>query len=489
MPADTTAGKREMLDKCYTYYRGNKKELQNIQEFERTYTSDDAIRWYTKDCFIYRLVNKALRTEDIDVLYTFRYFIIGLSACLGKYHQLWKQCQKIEILRLYRGIKQTNDETKRLKESIGSLISTNGFFSTTKSKSVAKIYAGIGYNDTKYESLLFEIDIDTQTHANCIFADISSYSHFADEQEVLFDLGTVFEIVSVDYNSTDKYWICRMMTTSRGMEIAEEYLTFRKSEMTGTNVDLVILFGHLLYDMGEYNRSQKYFEKLLTDRGNDANVYFGIGHAQYIKLPCPYIDLIDVLTTAALTYREVGDYDKSLRYQTKALEIVKQVLPDKHPYLGIALNNIGKAYYKKCDYEKAMHYFEQTTQVFAHVWPDYHQRRAIPLNHLGKIYYRIKNYDQALNYYSQALDMLEKTVSINHADSAYTLKNMGEVHLDLLDFDKAYNYFYRALNIYKEKFGSNTDQREIAKCYHLIGQVYLKQNDYEHALEYFHVTL
>jgi tetratricopeptide (TPR) repeat protein len=80
------------------------------------------------------------------------------------------------------------------------------------------------------------------------------------------------------------------MTTNRGIEIAEEYLTFRKNEMAGTDVDLVILFGHLLYDMGEYNRSQKYFENLLAVRGSDANVYMGIGHALYIR--CEYEEAI-----------------------------------------------------------------------------------------------------------------------------------------------------------------------------------------------------
>ena len=63
--------KQEMLDKCRLYYRGNKKALADIDQFERTYTSDQAVRWYTADSFIYRLINKALRTADIDALYTY----------------------------------------------------------------------------------------------------------------------------------------------------------------------------------------------------------------------------------------------------------------------------------------------------------------------------------------------------------------------------------------------------------------------------------
>ena len=430
-----------------------------------------------------------------------------------------------------------------------------------------------------------------EVHKNCIFADISAFSQFTDEQEVLFDLGTVFEIISMDYNSLEKYWLCQMSSTNQGLHIAEEYLTLRKNEMINENIDLVLLFGELLYDMGEYDKSQKYFENLLTDRRNDANVYTGIAHAQYIKcqyreaitnykhaydicdpsefllmakilrylaylykfegqyenclkavsdaqdilrnkessdrsnrlladileissqlysflgngskalecadhaldiieelVPCPHLNLIEALTAAALAHRKAGNYDTSLARQTKALEIIKQILPDNHQYLGVALNNIGKAYYKKCDYEKAISYLKQCQQVYAHVWSASHQRRAIPLNHLGKSYFRMKDYVQALDYYSQAMDMLEQTVSSNHTDRAYTLKNIGEVHLDLLDFDRALVYFHQALDIYKEKAGSNVAQPDVGKCYHLIGQVYLKQQNPHQALEYFYST-
>ncbi|CAF4412546.1 unnamed protein product [Didymodactylos carnosus] len=64
----TENAKKEMLEKCRAYYYGNKKELTNIDGFELTYVSNEAIFWYTKDGFVHKLINKALRTEDIDAL-------------------------------------------------------------------------------------------------------------------------------------------------------------------------------------------------------------------------------------------------------------------------------------------------------------------------------------------------------------------------------------------------------------------------------------
>src|SRR5205823_6446303 len=102
---------------CRNYYRGNLKELENINEFEETYKSNDAIFWYTRQSFVYRLVNKALRTEDYEALLIFRFFIIDLCENLRiKYIDL-KHRQEQEgssIVISYRGLKLSPSEIYNL---------------------------------------------------------------------------------------------------------------------------------------------------------------------------------------------------------------------------------------------------------------------------------------------------------------------------------------------------------------------------------------
>jgi hypothetical protein len=52
----TIESKQMMIEKCRDYYRGNTKELANIAEFNLTYQSNEAIQWYTKQSFVYKLV-------------------------------------------------------------------------------------------------------------------------------------------------------------------------------------------------------------------------------------------------------------------------------------------------------------------------------------------------------------------------------------------------------------------------------------------------
>ncbi|CAF4085427.1 unnamed protein product, partial [Rotaria sp. Silwood1] len=140
---DRIQAKNYMIQQCYLYYRHNLTQMKNIADFEVNYQSSNAIRWYTSDSFMYKLINKALRTEDIEVLYTFRYFIIDLCADLAtKYKDMVDF--EISLSSVYRGTQMTIEEINYLKENIGCLIATNGFLSTSRSRDVAEIFAGSG---------------------------------------------------------------------------------------------------------------------------------------------------------------------------------------------------------------------------------------------------------------------------------------------------------------------------------------------------------
>lgn len=85
LPHDKNLAKQEMIAECRLYYRDNPIELQRIDEFEMSYTPKRTLHWYARDSFVHRLVKKALRTLNIDIIFTFRFLIIDI------YQQL-KQC-------------------------------------------------------------------------------------------------------------------------------------------------------------------------------------------------------------------------------------------------------------------------------------------------------------------------------------------------------------------------------------------------------------
>ncbi|CAF1576730.1 unnamed protein product, partial [Didymodactylos carnosus] len=80
------SSEEEMVKFCRQKCAANQADLKIVEEFELYYDACNAIFWYTRPTFLYRLLNKALREQDIDTLYAFRYFIRDLHLQLKERH-------------------------------------------------------------------------------------------------------------------------------------------------------------------------------------------------------------------------------------------------------------------------------------------------------------------------------------------------------------------------------------------------------------------
>lgn len=52
--------------------------MQRINDLEQKYGEQTPIWWYTLESFLYRMLNHALRTFDIDILVKMKFFIRDL---------------------------------------------------------------------------------------------------------------------------------------------------------------------------------------------------------------------------------------------------------------------------------------------------------------------------------------------------------------------------------------------------------------------------
>jgi hypothetical protein len=66
----------DSLKNFATYCRtGNFGELNNINKFEREYHDHSPIWWYTSDSFLCPMLNRALRTQQVEVIIQMGFFI------------------------------------------------------------------------------------------------------------------------------------------------------------------------------------------------------------------------------------------------------------------------------------------------------------------------------------------------------------------------------------------------------------------------------
>jgi tetratricopeptide (TPR) repeat protein len=485
---------------CRHYYRRNSKQLKLIDDFDRNYRPEIAIQWYSKQSFVYKLVNKALRSEDIDQLYTFRFFIGDLSKNLAREHQKIVLSGE-RVLTVYRGVKLSNGELDQLKENQDKLISMNGYLSTSRLRQKALAFATKPTKRSDALPVLFEIECDVQQLGdNAIFADISMFSEYPDEKEVLFDLSAAFRLKSVQHDG--QVWLIRMDASADGQVITQDYIEVTRRE-TDERTE-AIMFGRLLCQMGHYEKSQRYFEQLLADpNGEDiAWIKFNIGRAvhykgdlvrarllydqaydQMINTDPPRIkDSAYVLNNIGNVLNTQGKHDDALQSYQRALKIRQTYYTTSHPDIAISLKNIGSLLSKLGKYDEALDFFQQALKIQEEYYPSGHPDIAYGLIYIGNVYQKQEKFDEALKFHQQALKIQEKYYPNGHPDIAYSLIKIGEIFKNQKKFDEALDFFQQALKI-QEKYYPN-GHSNIAYSLNRIGEIYQYQGKLDEALEF-----
>ncbi|CAF1511072.1 unnamed protein product [Didymodactylos carnosus] len=489
----TPLAKQEMLDKCQKHYNKDPSKLKRIQEFADTYKKEEAIKWFTKDSFIYRLLNRALRTEDINALYIFRFYISDLCSSLEERCELTKEF--INVGKVYRGLQLRQEQIDKLKTSIGSLISLYGFVSTSTIKELALIYAGTDCKDLV--PVIFEIDLDAKTDQT-IFAYIAYESNFPEEEEILIDIGTGFRIKEV---ALDKgVWTVSLAATNEGREIVNGYLALPQSEVA--EIGTTILFGRLLADMGKYQKSQGYFEGLLKtpDGENVANIYYNIGRALYLNgkyddaltyyirayeqshHPQSAIQAARILNGIGNVYYSCNEYDKARKHHLRSLKIRQKMHLTDHHDVAESLNDLAGTYSSLNNHKMAEKYYSEAFNMYQRTLPANHHRIGECYNTNGVILQEKGEYDKALVAYTNAHKLRKRVLPLNHPDFADNLLNIGMIYYHQNDYDTAEKYYKDALVIQERELPS--DHPALARTMHEIGVIYYRQDNYMQAFNY-----
>jgi hypothetical protein len=206
--------KSEMLEMCKAKFASNSVELAKIDIFEKIYVDKNAIAWYTKDCFLYRLLNESLQSESIDVIVKLRYFIYDLHNQLAELHSHFLRSlpPNQPMLELYRGLKMTMSELEKFRQNENAFVSTNSFLSTTRDYQAALFFAGEGKVEEPQVSVIYEIFVDTSIAHSIPFAAIEYNSIYMDEDEVLFSMAAVFRIGKTE-KLDDRLWKIKLTLT------------------------------------------------------------------------------------------------------------------------------------------------------------------------------------------------------------------------------------------------------------------------------------
>ncbi|CAF0951271.1 unnamed protein product [Didymodactylos carnosus] len=444
--------RQDLVELCKKTHVGNTSQIQLIDEFELTYSPSNALWWYTRESCLYKILNKALRCQDID---TFALHIDCISGISDGH-------SPSSITRAYRAQLMSSEELDRIRSSIGSYISMNSFLSCTLSREIALFI--ISSTSTQIsnilEAVLFEIEIDPLLEGTKPHADISSESYFQNEKEVLFMLGSIFKIHSI--TETDNIWTVKLLLSSENDHQLNELSNYLKNKIEDEPVFLSL--GNILSDMNEWQKASKYYQYQLQQL-NDKNSYSagrcyrGLGNIAY----------------------ETGNYDLGIIYDEKALKIFLS-LSNVDKAISICYNNLGLGFQHKKDYEKALEYYNKCLEIDKRICGPESIEVAISYNNIGYLYYNQEKIDNALVFYNRALEIREKYLPSDHYALARTYVNIGTVYHKQKEYEKALSCFQKSLDIFIK---SRREMHiEMAVIYCNFGITYEATSKLELALDY-----
>ena len=446
--------KSELASWCAKIYQNDPSETKTIKEFEQNYLSHRAIWWYTRESCFYRLLNKALRVQNIDALFLFRFFIRDMDQQL-------RQFQYSAAVRVYRGQLISADELTRLKNSMGQFISINSFFSTSLDRSVAMTFLHSYSFATDTQKVLFEIDANPSSGTTAPFSHINSTSYYSNEQEILFMLGAIFRLNTIEQDNSG-VWLIRMSLTGQSDQTLNALFETVKREYNGISEETNLLsLGNLLYQTGKYDLAEKYYQRLLKD------------------LPAGHADLSRCYHALGMIALVKEQYDSSLQYQEKSLAL----LQPSDPRLAETYNCIGCVHQKKADNVRAVEFYQKALTIWMKTYGEDYYQIADCLNNMGCIHETEQNYAKALQCHEKALAIRQKNLPNDHRDLAASYNNIGNIRLCLEEYDAALGNYQAALTIKKKTLPSQ--HPSIASTLENIGLVYENKEELYSALGYF----
>ncbi|CAF1412467.1 unnamed protein product [Rotaria sordida] len=349
--------KMDLLRLWRESYDGVKRELESADQFEKEFQASDAIRWYTRNCALYKLIGRACNTMNYNNLYALRFFIKYVYLQLQEQHyQYLKRIDKYEPI-VYRRQLMSHEDFELFKTKIRVLYPIKSLFSTSKIKEVSIQFAKGNYDNSKHVPVMFEIRVEPEK-VTLPYADISNLSSFQHEEEVLFMIGTIFQVNDVHYSDSEKIWIIKLSLCGEDHPRLKDMIDYIKYEIKDT-ANLITLADFFI-KIGEYDMAKEYYRKYENQ--------LSINHPDMKRVWQGLSNIADIQ----------GNYFISMNSHSKAHECFNEQidicrnLPSHHPQVGKCYANIANLYELQGKNNLALENYEKAYKIFTQSLPAYH---------------------------------------------------------------------------------------------------------------------
>jgi tetratricopeptide (TPR) repeat protein len=463
--------KAEMIAESRARYHDNESVKKKINEFEKEYEPENAFWWYTNDTFVYRLLNEALRTQNTEIIFKFRFFINDLHNQIEQHYQqdIIDHPSKVDNhLLIYRGQRMNKEEIDLLQRNVNECISMNSFLSATTVREVAEMFADTSDQcnaESPLQSVLFTIEIYDINKETTPFASIGKYSCCADEEEVLLTIGAIFKVKSVQQEG--KTWHVHLQLSKEQNELCKDLSDYMTKEIKLKPGPLSL--GWFLYRMSEFDKAKRYAELMITQFSADDKQ---TGHAYNLL---------------GLIYKDTNKLQKSIECYEKALDVYSRSNHPGSPQVITTHCSLGLAHLAAGDNRNAD---EQRQQAEEKLFNSSHTDNSLLVSMINSLKAKIKtvhgDYEGACENFNVALEEKKKKLPTEHPSIATTLNERGFVKEKMRNYEEALKDYKHGLEICSKTLTLN--HFDLVNCHANIGRIYFKRGDYAPALKEFELA-
>jgi tetratricopeptide (TPR) repeat protein len=454
---------KQFITYCREQFASNKTEMKNIDKFEKEYRPNTAIWWYTYEYFLYPLLDRALRTMDVDMIIKLGFFLCDLHKQIAQLHdEQYGGDTQSDSFTVYRGQSMSQADFDQIAKTKGGLLAFNSFLSANKNRDISLAYASENMGTTELIGVLFVITIDP-SKSSTPFADIQKVSCCPKDEQILFSMHSVFRIEQVkQMDGNNRLWhVDLSLTSDRDQDL--ECLAKRIREETFSQAQGWYRLGLLLIKLGQLDKAQQVYDVLLGttfDNREQANIYHQLG----------------------IVKRNQGKLGDAVTYYEKSMEIMQKTLPPNHPDLAHSYSNFGEVCEEMGLYPKALSYYEKVLDIYQKTLPSSHPSLAASYNNVASVLQIMQNYTKAISVYEKVLEIHQQSLPPTHPDLGMSYQNIATVYYNMTEYTKALPYYEKAHVILQKSYPANHPL--LAILHSKIGSVYYKMGDYSKALSF-----
>ena len=436
---------RDFLDYCRLHYQNNPGELILIGQLEEDFSPSKAIWWFTRDCFLRKIVQRALRTQEVDLLFKTRFVIQAIDKQIKANEQISRT--------VYRMIHLDLDQAKQIKENLNGFLS----FGTFLDCSLEKI-TSFKYSDDK-ETILFIIQTNSAI-------EIEQIRHPNSNTEILLPFDDIYQINSIE-QVHDHGAIIRLIQIDKQNEKYQQLTSEMRNDIEGPVV--IIQLGKLLLINDRYLQADYLARLLFDDRS--------------------FKDNPTLLASLAAVHHLLGSQDnKQNNHQAarqqfeQSLKIFLSFVPEDNQILSATYNNIGSMYYQEDQHDQAIIYHQKALQCQLKATSPDIEAIATYSGNIGAVYLDQKKYDQALFNYKRSLQILQQSTPTGESASiAMIYDRIASVYWRMERPDDALPFYQKALQLELKYLPENS--HKISVSYFNLSTAYAKLNRLDEAID------